>query len=384
MDINSMSEINFTDSAWSVFYSVVDDPFFNDKDADLIYEALRDRLQIVPFCDYLKRYIYEKAGLTGSPKEIPLEDYQHIIIDSFHETDTPKAFHPNTVKLSAQAKNWLTQKSVCREAVFLLGFGLKMGPEDVNEFLVKALREPQICPDDPFEIICWYCYKNGYTFPKYLQLTEFWNSTASGDRVPADAKAQDRAILSYLLKLKAEDGFSKMGSKAYGVFDELYGKACRVAAEMLTADSPKKPDGTPSRVYKTEEITEADIENIMCASIPRDRHGNLTSDSLSALHSAFLSKRPSRQRLHQVRSRAASVDRFDIITLNFFVSSHGAEPERKRRYRKFVEETNRLLVECGCGTLYVANPYEAFVLMCTLSQDPLVTYTDVWERSYGE
>ena len=33
-------------------------------------------------------------------------------------------------------------------------------------------------------------------------------------------------------------------------------------------------------------------------------------------------------------------------------------------------------------TLY-ANPYEAFILMCLLTEMPLLTYYDVWEKSYG-
>ena len=34
------------------------------------------------------------------------------------------------------------------------------------------------------------------------------------------------------------------------------------------------------------------------------------------------------------------------------------------------------------GELYVANPYECFILMCILSDDPLGTYADVWEMAY--
>ena len=36
------------------------------------------------------------------------------------------------------------------------------------------------------------------------------------------------------------------------------------------------------------------------------------------------------------------------------------------------------------GPLYVANPYECFVLMCMLSVSPLETYTEVIEKSYTE
>ena len=40
-------------------------------------------------------------------------------------------------------------------------------PEDVNEFLTKALREQAINAKNPFEVICWYCYKNGYNYLKF-------------------------------------------------------------------------------------------------------------------------------------------------------------------------------------------------------------------------
>ena len=33
------------------------------------------------------------------------------------------------------------------------------------------------------------------------------------------------------------------------------------------------------------------------------------------------------------------------------------------------------------GPLYIANPYECFLLMCILTDGPLGTYADVWELS---
>ena len=44
--------------------------------------------------------------------------------------------------------------------------------------------------------------------------------------------------------------------------------------------------------------------------------------------------------------------------------------------------TNGYLADCSMGSLYITNPYECFVLMCILSEDPLGTYADVWELSY--
>ena len=34
------------------------------------------------------------------------------------------------------------------------------------------------------------------------------------------------------------------------------------------------------------------------------------------------------------------------------------------------------------GELYIQNPYECFLLICMLAEDPLGTYADVVERSY--
>ena len=33
--------------------------------------------------------------------------------------------------------------------------------------------------------------------------------------------------------------------------------------------------------------------------------------------------------------------------------------------------------------LYVANPFESFVMMCMLTDDPLGSFADVWELSYS-
>ena len=49
---------------------------------------------------------------------------------------------------------------------------------------------------------------------------------------------------------------------------------------------------------------------------------------------------------------------------------------------QFLNTTNEILEKCGMGELYVSNPYECFVLVCILSDDPLGTYADVWEMSY--
>ncbi|MGN1409636.1 MAG: hypothetical protein ACI4XJ_05610 [Eubacteriales bacterium] len=74
----------------------------------------------------------------------------------------------------------------------------------------------------------------------------------------------------------------------------------------------------------------------------------------------------------------------DYLTLNFFIYSQKTDeiPIIKRRYMEFVESTNEILKNCYIGEMYTANPYECFLIMCMLSDDPLGTYADVWELSY--
>lgn len=55
-----------------------------------------------------------------------------------------------------------------------------------------------------------------------------------------------------------------------------------------------------------------------------------------------------------------------------------------RGYLQYIEKINEILKKCGMIGIYPVNPYESFVLMCLLSEDPLNVYTEIWEMSYQE
>ena len=147
----------FTDRSWELFFEVIERKDFQKNEARVIYEALKKRLRYVPFGDYLKRYIYCHAGLTGAYDEIGEDVYRQILIDSFREGGVPASFEPTTARIRNLAKNWLSQHSVRRSVVLLLGFGLKMTEDEVNEMLLKALHEQHLNEWDPRELICAYC-----------------------------------------------------------------------------------------------------------------------------------------------------------------------------------------------------------------------------------
>ena len=426
MEEKDLEGFDFTESAWESLYDAVDDIRFHDYDAELIYDSLRKRLKFIPFGDYLKRYIYVKAGLSGHYHEIDIKEYQKIIKVSFADNSTPPSFEPTTAKLSALSKNWLTQQTVKRKVVFLLGFGLNMSVDDVNIFLTKALREPEINPKEPFEVICWYCLKNGYGYPKFERLWELYEDTLPntfdisqlyrdgtiGVRNTMCALHDDATLLAHLSRLKATQKRSKISVTADNCFKRLYDEARLIVAnlnndiesekhhvkvqayqEKLSRDKRLYDYEKQNRVtqfesavkvFTKEDITESDLEHIICSAIPTDRHGNLTPSKASKLNEQFAGRRFSRQRISEILSGNMEINRFDLITLNFFIFSQRLDqyPNPKTRYSEFVDSTNKILQTCYMGQLYIQNPYECFVLMCILSDDPLGTYADVWELSY--
>lgn len=418
-------DIDFTDAAWESLYDAVDDERFRDKDAHLIYDALNRRLKMRSFGDYLKRYIFIKAGLQGSFRDISIKEYQLIIREAFLDNHTPTSFGETTAKLSALSKNWLTQQTVGRKVVFLLGFGLNMGVEDVNMFLAKALRESEINPKDPFEVLCWYCYQNRYNYLKFEQLRRLYMNMApapirfryEGDRTICMRSAMqqihdDKGLLLYLAKLKANGTMSIASQMAKRCFDALYDEARDLVAAAYNAYEREDREAaaerytqellnndrlcdaeiqrrlrefrTTKKEFCREDITARDIERVVYAAIPMDRNGNLTPGKASKLNGQFEGKRLSRQRMGDLLTGKSEVTRFDLITLNFFVFSQrlGEYPDPKVRFMEFYKSMNTILKKCDLGEVYIQNPYECFVLMCILSDEPLSTYADVWELSY--
>ncbi len=424
-----LNDLDFTENAWESLYDAVDDEVFVEQDARLIYSSLKHRLKYIRFGDYLKRYIYLKAELTEPFNQVDIKDYQFIIKNAFADNNTPPSFTPTTAKLSALSKNWLTQQTVKRNVVFLLGFGLNMSVEDVNMFLTKALREPEINPKNPFEAICMYCFKNGYNYLRFEKLWDMYNQVEPNTTYQSIAYSEhtvgvrnsmysstysDEGLIAYLSRYKTTDNSTRMSVTARECFDELYDQARQLVADLYNKnqddeqkialneywdklsrndrlyDYEKKNRLEDFRNRKTsftkDDISESDIEHIICASIPTDRHGNLTPSKASELNEQFSGRRFSRQRIGEILSGNTEINRFDLITLNFFIHSQKLDiyPEAKQRYVSFLDTTNAILEKCSMGKLYVQNPYECFVLMCILSLDPLGTYADVWELSYNK
>ena len=222
----------------------------------------------------------------------------------------------------------------------------------------------------------------------------------------------ENELLIFLSTLPVAQGTRRQSLTAREHFDRLYLRTRELIAGILTESEMDSADKRAGRLedrlsnsdslydhekllkirtekgkfttYMADDIAPADIESVILSAVPKDRNGNLASMKGSALNRQFTGKRLTRQHLGEILSGKAPITRFDLITLNFFICSQEETESRKSRYSGFIDSTNRILAECAMGPLYVVNPYECFLLMCILSDDPLGTYSDVWEMSFDE
>ncbi len=391
----TIRDYDFTRRAVQGMNRVLSAEDFEDMDTDRIFRYLMGEMEIVSFKDYLKRYIYSRAGIEEPFSMVDDDIYKEIIMDSFAENRAPHSFVPTTKKWSATVRGWLTQETVRRTSVFLLGYGLRMEAQDVSDFLTKVIKEEDFDFTDAAEVIHWFCYTNHLSYAKAQELLKQEEllipamlRTGEAEQLRAETALPDaplskrEVLMKYLAHLKATGEHEQRQNAAYEKFLELYEKSREVICSIYQSD---EEESGGSKVWRTVDITSGDIERFICSGIPLTKSGNLQKMSSSILSRQFRQRRMSRQRLDGLIRRQLGVERFDLITLLLFVRSETEkDADPGERCSSFVDEINIYLTSCGMNTIYPVNPYEAFVLMCLLADVPLAVYAEVWEKSYTE
>ena len=372
----------FTFCAENEFYDLIEKEDFSDKDLDYIYDCLMNKLSFIHFGDHLKRYIYRSVYGDDDTEQHSL-DYREHLISMFEMNGVPSSMNGSVTKLSAAAGNWLSQKYVTRDTIFLIGFGLGMTAAEVSELLVRASGDSDFDFKNPYEVIYWFCYRNflGYNDMKKL-VDEYERMRDSQPCAEGTSEEHLTGTLEFrnkamritnkdeLLRFLVTNCFNTNESRTvFRIFMELYDKACGIITKLgHTAGA-------------------SELERQIYIGITRNEQGNLLPLSRSELNTVFEGKRLSRKRIGDIMKKKMLPERFDIITLNFFIHAHdhffdGTERNIKQDYYKFIDETNSLLSQCSMNKLYSANPYENFIAMCMMTSDPMMTFADVWTRSY--
>ena len=386
----TLQDFDYTRRAAAKMNRIIDAGEFAEMDADMIFDYLANGMEVVLFPDYLKRYIYEKLKPEEPFKDIPNAVYQEILSESFADNHAPYSLVPTTTKKTAMIKLWLTQPGAKRSTVFVLGFGLRMSVEEVSEFLTKVLKEEDFSFTDPKETVYWYCYKHDLPYAAavgYLQQMDQMQPEAWSEKkwqamraAPELFLLSEQNLLQYLRILKAKGISDDRAEAAYAEFETLYERCCRIILSMYNEETQMDGSG---KVWKREDIRPADLEKVLCSGIPVNEKNNLTAMSASRFGSLFRNRRMSRQRISSILNRKHPVERFDLITLLFFIYAQTVEPDwPAERYLQYIDAVNEILKRCGMLGIYPVNPYEAFVLMCIVAEYPLEVYAQIWEKSY--
>ena len=379
----TLREYEFTMRARKQISRVVSSDSFQDMPAEDTLRFLLSELDQVPFSDYLKRYLYRQTGMTANFRLIPEDTWESVIDLSFTENGAPHSFTPTTTRWRTTVRGWLRADRVRRDTVFLLGFGLRMSDGEVSDMLTKGLNEDDFHPGNPVEVLYRYCYAHNLPYAYAWSILNREDEPAPAE-IPVDETTvpeNEQQLLALLHYLREKGVQAEAARRRYGEFVSLYNRCREMIAGIYQKDEEEKPE-KERRVWKAEDITPADLEQMLCSGVPFTESGNLVRGSCSMLDKRFESFRPSRQRLDGVIKQKLEPDRYDLITLSFFLRSLD-EGDDFRRYRQYVAETDRILASCGMRGLYPVHPYEAFILVCMMSPCPLAHYADVIEMSYS-
>ncbi len=418
LDFNETSELNFTHDTRDFIDGLIPNPdeeqidvteiedYLYEDSAEKIYHFLTDKFTHHGFSDYLKRYIYTQAEMTGSFSSIPDKEYQSIIIEQFRDNLTDFSFYPTKARSSEVTLDWLKRKVVSRDTVLLLGFGLNMNLNDINELLHKALHEPFVNPKEPLEAACQYCFRKHYAFPRFKKIWEQFdrdhpNVFISENSLDSTSKFQeeldsienDEDLLAYLYNLPLHEGTKRQSQTARREFDRLYASIQEGLLKRNSKDevleagynTTQKTDLTDSKAHSTDK--DAEIENVLYVCVPKTKGNNLAPLQGSSLKDLFYGKRLNRQHLGQIRKGTVPISRFDLITMCFLdydLKRNSRANVYQKHYDAFLAETNAILKKCNMDTLYIANPYECFIMLCMQTESPIEVYAEIWGMSYDE
>lgn len=379
MNTNSY-ETEFTENYKKLFDSCREKLLWSKKEdnAAIIINAIHDYIKPIPFCEYLKRYLFQKSDYGTSFSLVPVNDYVLTIEGSFIENNVPSSFEDAETPIDLKARKWLKQAHVKRSTVFLLGFGLKMTADDVNMFLTKALCEQGIDQNDPFELVCLYSYKNGLSFTKASELLKTVSKIKPRTMPGYYRKAllndpdmifssEDNLIkhISYIKKVQF-----KYEKTAYEKFCLLYDQAKAIIISL-----------SEDKNRSTESISEYEFENIINTAFLRTGSGNISKIPDTFIVNYISVHRLTRQRINGILSKKIHVEKSDIVFLDFFIFAFGSSAPKKDNIEKFVCTTNGLLRECNFHELYFPDPFECFIMLCLWTDDPFGTYSDVLEKA---
>ena len=363
----SGGSLEFTRKAGREIQSLIRRKDFSENEGRRILQYLRSQSEMIPFGSYLKRYLSLRFGIKYNQREQDDAQYREFLKRAFSRTHTPRSFHRSSTSLGVLINGWLRAASVSRETVFLLGFALEM---------IEVYQNTDVHGNDGLQPP-----QDGARLRIPGDLDSFPLPDGPTIRRRSNLLSRDmdeRELIEYLSRLKQQRQSNRYSRTAYSTFVSLLDRAKYEIGE-LNAEEDLYVFG---KEQERKNVREAEVEKVLYSGVPVDDKGNLMNISFSSLGKGFAKHRLSRQRMSRLLAGKAAVTRYDLLTLLFLNSVLRDDESPIPRYRRFVKNADAMLAHCYMGRLNISNLYEAFLLVCLLTEDPLYAFSEVWEQSY--
>ena len=374
--------------------------------ADMDYQNIHDYLekvctQRVGFCGYLKRDLYrlmKREGILTDEKfeDVKVRKMNEYLRRSFRAGGVPFSFEGKEVKTD----RWLTQKSVSRDVVLLVGFGLRMGPEQVDDYFTKGLNQMRFSFINPREVICYYCYANNLSFMDFETIEKICEQRFSG---LSEAERKERAgkdmfsgfgkerlvsdinyLYEFVLFLKCSGSYERSKNNALLQFEQLADEVQRLYIEELVENEETDEIADKNKNQRNSYLIE---KALYAGAFFYDENNNLLKDADETVESSLESYYLTRPKINKILKGKQGVSRFDLITLYFYCFAKKCTDfdvsveERKERCFTFIDDMNVILMKANMYKYNVTNPYECFILLCVMAEDPFESFTELY--SYG-
>ena len=349
------------------------------KTADEIYSEIINGASQLQFGAALMKWMQRITGTDITQTEPALKLCSEIICREFTYKQVPPHLEPSEVSLKKQSLRWLSASSVSRETVILLGFGLSMRLQDVEYFLTRVLLDQMLNPKDPSETIAWYSFKNNLGYHGFCAISEEFakidtrvcaQSELSGTLTSKLRRTREHIhsrdeLMAYLTRIAVnmEGHVQSMTARRY--FMSMYREFYNLA-------------GAPGAGQGGDAHNASVFEKTLYTSTPV-RNKNLLSFRDTPLGEMLRSGRLTRQRVGRIVSGASPITRDDLITLRFALD---AIKEQNQIARRFVNNADAMLIDCGMSTLSPRVPYDRLLTLCALTGEPLICFDEVLAKCY--
>jgi len=389
------------------------------------------------FGDYIYSYLYQKFFDSPLPeKKSRLYPYVNQLQKCTHYTQISSEIYYKIIQIlftqnGLQGRGSLSKKSVTlnklkghfekypaqiqRDVVYLFGFGLGMTSEEVADTMAFFLMQRQVNLRDPEEVIYYWCLKNmpaqtdlekkrriekiSELLNKYqthkISIRETKNLLLANDLEQirnaytwvlendfAEIDTEEK-LLMYLLKLK----FTSVSDISLVIRDIFFENLSSFTGEE--SDTEKEKMQWEDQLQGEEKIyvyTEAQkalkrLEQMRLNVWENNQYHMLSADTAAKL---FRGIYWTESVLKHYYSREKAITRNEFLLAVFLGSTldsvlNGDKSAVKANYYDIRQDWDEQLVKCRMEATYVKNPFDLFLLLCLLQEEPVKYLLANWQ-----